>query len=109
MAGKGFLYQAEGIAFAYSCISSNLHIGRTINRFFVNGEMWQSKSQSNKDDWTQIFQIVANNRRLDRLCLLGRDGNDNLEEVRDNIMLAAEAISFLEELVSAGFLYGAGS
>jgi 50S ribosomal protein L16 3-hydroxylase len=109
MAGKGFLYQAEGIAFAYSCISSNLHIGRTINRFFVNGEMWQSKSQSNKDDWSQIFQIVANNRRLDRLSLLGRDGNDNQEKVQDDILLAAEAISFLEELVSAGFLYGAGS
>lgn len=109
VAGKGFLYQAEGIAFAYSCIPSNVHIGRTVTRFFVSGEMWQSKCQVNTDNWTQIFHIVANNRRLDRLCLLGLDINDDQKEVRDDIILPSEAISFLEELVSAGFLYGSGS
>lgn len=108
VSGKGFLYQAEGIAFAYSCVYSNLHIGRTFHRFFVNGEMWQSSCHVNTDDWIQIFQIVANNRRLDRLCLLGLDEYDD-QKVRDDIMLPTEAISFLEELVSAGFLYGSVS
>ena len=43
LAGRGVLYQAEGIAFAHSSIPSKLRPGITSHRFFVNGEMWQSE------------------------------------------------------------------
>lgn len=101
LAGRGVLYQAEGIAFAYSSIPSKIHDDRTSHRFFVNGEMWQSKSESTYDAkqncMARIFQIVSNYRRLDRAILLAIDGIGSPR---------SEAISFLEELISAGVLYG---
>ena len=110
LAGNGVLYNAEGIAFAYSCIPSTIHPGRTSHRFFVNGEMWQSESQSNGSDAghiciTQLFQRVSNHRRLDRVLLLGNCDDSGNHSAQQN-ELEPEPIQFLEDLVSAGFLYG---
>lgn len=103
LVGKGVLYQAEGIAFAYSIVRPKSHNGREHYRFFVNGEMWQSDSPAN-DAVARIFQIVANHRLIDRSLLLGLDSSDDPE--MQNSTLSSEAIDFLEELVSAGVLYG---
>jgi ribosomal protein L16 Arg81 hydroxylase len=109
LVGTGVLYQAEGIAFAHSSIPSKLRPGVTNHRFFVNGEMWQSEGQSDDEtnSLTQLFRVVSNHRRLDRSLLLGLDRNDNQHAQHDE--LSSEAISFLEELVSAGVLYGASA
>jgi 50S ribosomal protein L16 3-hydroxylase len=107
LAGNGALYQAEGIAFAYSSVDSKRQYGRTIHRFFVNGDIWQSESQSNdmkQSSIVRIFKIVANHRLLDRLLLLGLDDSDVPDKQND--VLSSEVIAFLEELVSAGILYG---
>lgn len=108
LAGKGVLYQAEGIVFAYSSVPSKVLNGRTSHRFFVNGEMWQSEAQPTDTDPKQncmvrLFQTVSNHRRLDQAALLGLDSNGDLTEQDE---LTSEGISFVEELVSAGVLYG---
>ncbi len=107
-AGKGVLCQAEGIAFAYSTVRPKRHDGREYHRFFVNGEMWQSASQSNntkQSSLVRIFQIVANHREIDRsLLLLGLDSSHDPDDHVD--VLSFEAVAFLEELVSIGVLYG---
>lgn len=108
VAGKGVLCQAEGISFAYSTVRPKRRDGGVYHRFFVNGEMWQSDSQSSDTkqiSLVQIFQIVANHRKIDRsLLLLGLDSsNDPDDQVG---MLSQEAIAFLEDLVSIGVLYG---
>ncbi len=107
LAGRGVLYQAEGIAFAHSSIPSKLSPGITSHRFFVNGKMWQSESQSDDEtnSLTRLFRNVSNHRRLDRSLLVSPDRNDRLNLQHDE--LSSKAISFLEELVSAGLLYGA--
>jgi len=99
--GKCVLYQAEGIAFAFSFVSSGSY------RFFVNGEMHQSKANSN-DETEQscikhLYKVVSNNRRLDRALLLGLDDNDSTRQ------LSSEGISFLEQLVEEGVLYPVSS
>jgi len=103
-------YHAEGIAFAYSCIPSTIHPDRTSHRFFVNGEMWQSESQSNGSDAghiciPQLFQRVSNHRRLDRVLPLGNCDDSGNHSAQQN-ELEPEPLKFLEDLVSAGFLYG---
>ena len=98
LAGKGVLYHAEGIAFAHSHVQSNVIAGRTSHRFYVNGEMWQSISQSNdsiKSSLPSLFQTVSNNRMLDSKILVDEKGD-----------LSSDEKGFLEELVSAGVLYG---
>ena len=96
LSGKCVLYQAEGIAFAYSSTPSKVQRGRVSHRFFVNGEMWQSTSNDEEQSCLiQTYQAVANHRRLDQSILLGT--NDN--------KLSSQAISFLEELVDIGVLY----
>ena len=96
LSGKCALYQAEGIAFAYSSTPSKVQRGRVSHRFFVNGEMWQSTSNDEEQSCLiHIYQAVANHRRLDQSILLGT--NDN--------KLSSQAISFLEELVDIGVLY----
>ena len=96
LSGKCALYQAEGIAFAYSSTPSKVQRGRVSHRFFVNGEMWQSTSNDEEQSCLiQTYQAVANHRRLDQSILLGT--NDN--------KLSSQAISFLEELVDIGVLY----
>ena len=104
--GRGVLYQAGGIAFAHSSVHSKAHRGRTSRRFFVNGEMWQSECQSEDEtnSLTRLFRVVSNHRRLDRSLLLGLDENYGRNAQRDE--LSPDAISFLEDLVSAGVLYG---
>lgn len=97
LAGKSVLYQAEGIAFAHSSITSH---GTISHRFFVNGQMWQS-SVSNSC-MVHLFKAVANHRMLDRALLVGVD-DDNDGETE----LSSEALSFLEELVEVGLLYQA--
>jgi 50S ribosomal protein L16 3-hydroxylase len=104
--GKGVLYQAEGIVFAYSSIPSKLCPGGTCHRCYVNGEMWQSETQSEDETngLSSLFRIVSNHRRLDRSILLGYVRNDDQDTQNEH--LSSEAISFLEELVSSGVLYG---
>mmetsp|Transcript_11217 Transcript_11217/g.27576 ORF Transcript_11217/g.27576 Transcript_11217/m.27576 type:complete len:547 (-) Transcript_11217:54-1694(-) len=106
LAGNGALYQAEGIAFAHSSIDSEIHNSGTSHRFFANGEMWQSKSQKMTDNGqnslARLFKIVSNHRRLDRTLLLGLD----IDSDPSGDMLTTEEISFLEELISTGILYG---
>jgi ribosomal protein L16 Arg81 hydroxylase len=110
LAGKGVLYQAEGIAFAYSTVRSDRHDGREFHRFFVNGEMWQRDFESDEvkqSSIVRIFKIVANHRMLDRSLLLGLDSCDDPDTQCDE--LSSEAIAFLEELVSIGVLYGSNA
>ena len=110
LAGKGVLYQAEGIAFAYSTVRSDRHNGREFHRFFVNGEMWQRDFESDEvkqSSIVRIFKIVANHRMLDRSLLLGLDSCDDPDTQCDE--LSSEAIAFLEELVSIGVLYGSNA
>ena len=104
--GRGVLYQAEGIAFAHSSVHSKAHRGRTSRRFFVNGEMWQSECQSEDEtnSLTRLFRVVSNHRRLDRSLVLGLDESDGRNAHHNE--LSPDAISFLEDLVSAGVLYG---
>jgi hypothetical protein len=66
LAGTGVLYQAEGIAFAHSCVPSKLRPGMTSHRFFVNGEMWQSECRSDDETHSlnRLFRVVSNYRRL---------------------------------------------
>ena len=110
LAGTGVLYQAEGIAFAHSSVPSKLRPGVSSHRFFVNGEMWQSECHSDDgtNDLNRLFRVVSNNRRLDRSMLLGLDRNDN-QHAQQQDELSCEAILFLEELVSAGVLYGSSA
>ena len=99
LSGKCVLYQAEGIAFAYSSVSSGS------SRFFVNGEIY--KAEPNDDAGQRcmkhLYKVVSNNRRLDRETLLGLDDNDSTRQ------LSSDGISFLEQLVEAGVLYPVGS
>ena len=105
LAGKCVLYQAEGIAFAHSSITSTTqHNGRISHRFFVNGQMWQSKSlpsDTKQSCMVHLFKTVANHRRLDRALLLGLDDDNDVGETE----LSSEALSFLQELVEVGLLY----
>ena len=89
LVGECVLYQAEGIAFAYST-SSGLY------RFFVNGEMYQTKSSDDKElsCVSRLYHVVSNSRKLDRKTLLGSDDK-----------LSSDGISFLEQLVETGALY----
>ena len=89
--GKNVLFQAEGIAFAYS--NSVNEAAR--HRFFVNGKVWQT----NDENMARLFQIIGNNRRIDRTMLLG------LSDPSTNHEFASEAISFLSELILIGVLY----
>ncbi|KAL3779769.1 hypothetical protein ACHAW5_010767 [Stephanodiscus triporus] len=68
--------------------------------------MWQSECQSEDEtnSLTRLFRVVSNHRRLDRSLLLGLDENYGRNAQRDE--LSPDAISFLEDLVSAGVLYG---
>jgi len=109
LAGRGVLYQAEGIAFAYSSIPSKIHRGRSSHRFYVNGEMWQSESESpgaKQNDMAQIFQLVSNHRRLDDAILLANSDSGEHDGSTEQQQLSPEVVQFLEELVSAGVLYG---
>jgi len=106
LAGGSVLYQAEGITFAYSSVRSKIHKGRCSHRFYVDGEMWHSESQSpgaKQNDMAHIFQLVSNHRRIDCGILLDRNDIGKHESTQQ---LAPEAVQFLEELVSAGVLYG---
>ncbi|KAL9188780.1 hypothetical protein ACHAXT_007158 [Thalassiosira profunda] len=95
--GNAVLYRAEGISFAYSSVP--LPSGKTSHRFFVNGEMWQSAPSdvTAPGALPRLFRVVANHRRIEKETLLGA----SLQQTE----LASEAISFLEELISAGVLY----
>lgn len=88
--GKCVLYQAEGIAFAFSSTSSGSY------RFFVNGEMYQTEpnDDAGQSCVTHLYQVVSDNRRLDRETLLGSDDK-----------LSSDGNSFLEQLVETGALY----
>ena len=107
MNGRGVLYHAEGIAFAYSCFPSTRDIGKTFHRLFANGEMWQSESKSSDDiSMSHLYSIVANHRRLDRTVLLGVHDSWNVSKVRSERELDSGEIQFLQKLVSIGVLYG---
>ena len=88
--GKCVLYQAEGIAFAFSSVSSGSY------RFFVNGEMYQTESSDETEQscMKHLYKVVSNSRKLDRETLLGSDEK-----------LSSDGISFLEQLVETGALY----
>lgn len=97
--GEAVLYQAEGIAFAYSCLSSKDQ-NSTIYRLFANGEMWQSEvlqTDDARDSMPCLFEAIANHRRLDKQLLLDCF-SDNVESVQKGKEL-------LEELVKFGLLY----
>lgn len=107
LGGRGVLYQAEGIAFAYSSVPSKRHHGRSSHRFYVNGDMWHGKSDpqcAKQDEMAQIFRLVSNHRRLDRSMLLAE--NDSGNHASTQQPLTREVVQFLEELVTAGVLYG---
>jgi len=72
--------------------------------------MWQSECHSDDgtNDLNRLFRVVSNHRRLDRSLLLGLDRNDN-QHAHQQDELSCEAILFLEELVSAGVLYGSSA
>ncbi len=103
--GKGVLYQAEGIVFSYSSIPSKLSSGKTCHRCYVNGEMWESETQTEDETngLSRLFRVVSNHRRLDQSILLGHDRNGGKNTQYDH--RSSEAISFLTELVSSGVLY----
>ena len=81
--GKGSLYQAEGIVFAYSKESSSSG-GK--NRLFVNGECWET-------DPAVPVEIIANERRITKYSF--PEGT-----------LGSKTQALLEELLLKGLLYG---
>ena len=99
LAGECVLYQAEGIAFAFSSTSSGSY------RFFVNGEMYQTEASDNTGQrcMKHLYKSVSNNRRLDQALLLGSDDNNSTRQI------SSEGISFLEQLVEEGVLYPVGN
>ena len=99
LAGECVLYQAEGITFAFSSVSSGSY------RFFVNGEMYQTESSDNTGQrcMKHLYKVVSNNRILDREILLGSDNNNSTRQI------SSEGISFLEQLVEEGVLYPVSS
>lgn len=79
--GKGFLYQAEGIIFAYSTDTP----GKT--RLFVNGEIYETEN-------TVPIEVIANERRI---------SIDNFPDRK----ICSSLQELLEDLLVKGLLYGA--
>lgn len=82
MNGKGCLYQAEGIVFAYSRASETFH------RLFVHGQVWETS------DPGIPINIIANERRL-------------TIHLFPNSTICSSTQTLLEDLIAKGFLYGA--
>ena len=98
--GETVLFHAEGIPFAYSCVTAK-DTNQIAYRLFANGDMWQYDSQNtdhSKDAMACLFTAIANHRRLDKALLLKCIDNDvNL--------IGSDAVKFLEMLVRIGVIY----
>ena len=102
LAGEGALIQAEGIAFAYSTVPSNVPGGRERHRLFVDGARFDD---GGRDGLARLFRAVADRRRLDRAALLGSRAAAAREEDAAAFPPGSAEFAFLEELVSTGLLY----
>jgi len=94
LSGRGALYQAEGIAFAYSSVATSGKDGSgMVYRLFVGGLSWKTSS-------LQLLEAVANHRRVDATILkpIFTDGQEDSH---------GHSLLLLEELVGRGLLYGA--
>jgi 50S ribosomal protein L16 3-hydroxylase len=81
MNGRGCLYQAEGIVFAYSREKNKF------NRLFVHGQVWETSDPNIPMD------IIANERRI-------------TIDSFPNGTICSNTKEILEDLVGKGFLYG---
>lgn len=95
--GKGFLYQAEGLTFAYSKKKQAEEEESTTiaYRLFINGFSWDIQNES------VPIETIVNNR-----CLSIESFSDIQFDYYGSKEENSETIQLLEHLVQKGFLYG---
>lgn len=95
--GKGTLYAAEGITWAYSETKAS---GCNISRLFANGEVWEVEVTDTDHFSPAIVRHLVNERQFTRENLISLSRDEITETV------PARIIELIEDLVQKGFLYG---